>query len=386
MISYAKQTIEEDDIKQVVDVLQSDFLTQGPKVPEFESAVAEYCNVKYCIAVNSATSALHLACLALGLSEKDFAWTVPLTFVASANAFRYCGARVDFVDIDPVTALISVTALRDKLAFAAQQNQLPKVLMVVHYSGSVCDMKAIHSLCQQYDVKIIEDASHAIGARYEEQRVGSCQYSDICVFSFHPVKIITSAEGGMLTSKDERIARRLNRLRCHGIYREAEQPNAPWLYEQRELGFNYRMSDIHAALGVSQLCKIDNFIVKRNTQAKYYHEKLSKLPLTLIDIPERVYSAWHLYVIRLDTDVSLNREQLFNALLKVGIRPQVHYIPVHTQPYYQELGFAWGDFPVAEAFYENCLSLPLYPSLSIEEQDYVIAQLTLILEKETNKA
>lgn len=385
MISYAKQSLDDDDIQQVVDVLQSDFLTQGPKVPEFESKVAEYCGARFGVAVNSATSALHLACLALGLSKGDIAWTVPLTFVASANAFRYCGADVDFVDIDSATGLICIDALNAKLAGAARANKLPKVLTVVHYSGSVCDMQPIHALCEQYNVRIVEDASHAIGAGYQGQHVGNCQFSDICVFSFHPVKIITSAEGGLLTCNSEAMAKKLVALRGHGIYRSSDSPNEPWLYEQQDLGFNYRMSDIHAALGLSQLTKIDHFIELRNKQANYYHQKLSQLPLQRLDTPSNVYSAWHLYVIRTTPDTGVSREQLFKSLCKVGIRPQVHYIPVHTQPYFQALGFRWGDFPQAEAFYKRCLSIPLYPSLSSQEQDYVIEQLTHILVAENNQ-
>lgn len=384
MISYAKQSIDEEDVQHVVEVLTSDFLTQGPQVPAFESAVAKYCGAAHAVAVNSATSALHLACLALGLSEGDIGWTVPLTFVASANAFRYCGAKVDFVDVNASNGLICVDALKAKLQQAHTSGCLPRVLTVVHYAGSVCDMQRIHELCDQYSVKIIEDASHAIGARYKGLPVGQCQFSDICVFSFHPVKIITSAEGGMLTCKEQSLADKLIALRGHGIYRSHAAQDEPWLYEQMDLGFNYRMSDIHAALGLSQLGKIDQFIKRRNEQAAFYHEKLSHLPLTLLQTPEGVYSAWHLYVVRVNNASRVARKELFSELAKVGIRPQVHYIPVHTQPYYQALGFSWGDYPNAEAFYNSCITIPLYPSLSGQEQNYVIEQLTRILVKETN--
>lgn len=384
MISYAKQSIDEEDVQHVVEVLTSDFLTQGPQVPAFESAVAKYCGAAHAVAVNSATSALHLACLALGLSEGDIGWTVPLTFVASANAFRYCGAKVDFVDVNASNGLICVDALKTKLQQAHASGCLPRVLTVVHYAGSVCDMQRIHELCGQYNVKIIEDASHAIGARYKDLPVGQCQFSDICVFSFHPVKIITSAEGGMLTCKEQSLADKLIALRGHGIYRSHAAQDEPWLYEQMDLGFNYRMSDIHAALGLSQLGKIDQFIERRNEQAAFYHEKLSQLPLTLLQTPEGVYSAWHLYVVRVNNASKVARKELFSELAKVGIRPQVHYIPVHTQPYYQALGYSWGDYPNAEAFYNSCITIPLYPSLSGQEQNYVIEQLTRILVKETN--
>lgn len=385
MITYAKQSVDDKDVQHVIDVLTSDFLTQGPKVPEFESAVAGYCKANFAIAVNSATSALHLACLALGMSEGDIGWTVPLTFVASANAFRYCGASVDFVDVDPSSGLISVAALQQKLITAKAKGCLPKVLTVVHYSGNVCDMQSIHELCLQYDVKIIEDASHAIGAVYQGQPVGNCAFSDLCVFSFHPVKIITSAEGGMLTCKDQALADKLVALRGHGIYRPEEPNCEPWLYEQLTLGFNYRMSDLHAALGLSQMAKIDQFIDARNQQAAYYQEKLAALPLKLLHVCSRVRSAWHLFVIQVTDNSSVSRRELFDALVAAGIRPQVHYIPVHTQPYYQTLGFSWGDYPNAENFYKNCLTIPLYPSLSGHEQDYVIEQLTQILVSETNQ-
>lgn len=385
MIPYGRQNITQDDVDAVVEVLRSDWLTQGPKVPEFEQRVADYCGAAHAVAVNSATSALHIACMALDVGPGDIVWTSPNTFVASANCARYCGAEVDFVDIDPNTWNLCPTRLAEKLANAKQQNRLPKVVIPVHLCGQSCDMAAIHALAQQYGFRIIEDASHAIGGRYRNEPVGNCRYSDITVFSFHPVKIITTAEGGMALTQDPELAERMSRLRTHGITKDPAQmqtiPTGPWYYEQLELGYNYRMTDLQAALGMSQLERLDAFVTKRNTLAQRYNELLGDLPLRLPQIIDDAYSSWHLYPVRLRLDeINRTHREVFEALRGAGIGVNLHYMPVHLQPYYQALGFEEGMFPEAEAYGRDAISLPMYPGLTDEQQESVIKALAVSLE------
>lgn len=376
LIPYGRQDIGEADIKAVEAVLRSDWLTQGPKVPEFERAVADYCGANHAVAVNSATSALHIACLALGLGESDVLWTSPNTFVASANCARYCGADVDFVDIDPHTYNMSVAALIAKLEYAEKYGRLPKVVVPVHFAGQSCEMMQIKELSEQYGFCILEDAAHAIGGKYRGEPIGSCRYSDITVFSFHPVKIITTGEGGMALTNDPELARRMERLRGHGITREeglmTEKPHGVWFYQQIELGFNYRMTDIQAVLGLSQLQRLDIFIHQRQKLSQIYRERLRLLQLQLPWQHPDTDSSWHLYVILVD---KLDRCQLVEYLMKAKVNCNVHYIPVHTQPYYRKLGFKLGDFPVAEQFYETALTLPLHCRLTLEQQDFIIKRL-----------
>ena len=383
IIPYGRQEITKADVDAVVEVLNSDFLTQGPKVPCFERRVAEYCSAKYGVAVNSATSALHLACLALGLGADDWLWTSPITFVASANCGLYCGAQVDFVDIDPRTYNLCPIALEKKLIEAEKSGRLPKILVPVHLSGQSCEMQKIYRLGQKYGFKIIEDASHAIGGRYKDEFIGSCRYSDITVFSFHPVKIITTAEGGMAVTNDAALYERMSLLRSHGITRDRDKltsDDGPWYYEQIDLGFNYRMTDVQAALGVSQMTRPDEYIARRDVLAKRYDKHLSNLDLTLPWQHPDGHSAWHLYIIRLQCKkISKTHRQIFEALRTQDIGVNLHYIPVHTQPYYQRLGFVKGDFPLAEKYYEEAISLPIYPGLKKEHQDRVIDNLSAIL-------
>ena len=381
MIPYGRQSISDEDIQAVVDTLKSDFLTQGPAVPAFEQALASYCNVPYAVAVNSATSALHIACLALDVKAGDRVWTSPISFVASANCALYCGALVDFVDVEPDTGLMSVKALAAKLQQAATNNTLPKVLIPVHLAGHSCAMQQIATLCQPYGIRIIEDASHSVGGSYLQQKIGSCQFSDITVFSFHPVKIITTAEGGVALTKDLTLAARMQLLRSHGITRNpddmTEVSHGPWYYQQVELGLNYRMTDLQAALGLSQLKKLDAFVAKRLEAVARYRSLLQNLPL---DLPEECpagQSAWHLYIIKLHDEN--RRLAVFEALRSAGIGVNVHYIPIHTQPYYQKLGFQWGDFPQAEAFYSRIISLPLYADLTAEQQQQVASALNVAI-------
>jgi UDP-4-amino-4,6-dideoxy-N-acetyl-beta-L-altrosamine transaminase len=373
MIPYGRQSISDDDIQAVVDTLKSDFLTQGPAVPAFEQALASYCNVPYAVAVNSATSALHIACLALDVKAGDRVWTSPISFVASSNCALYCGATVDFVDVEPDTGLMSVRALAAKLQQAAINNTLPKVLIPVHLAGHSCAMQQISTLCKPYGIRIIEDASHSIGGRYLQQKIGSCQFSDITVFSFHPVKIITTAEGGMALTKDLTLAARMQLLRSHGITRNpddmTEVSHGPWYYQQVELGLNYRMTDLQAALGLSQLKQLDAFVGKRLEAVERYSHLLQNLPLGLPEECPAGQSAWHLYIIKLQDEN--RRLAVFEALRSAGIGVNVHYIPIHTQPYYQKLGFQWGDFPQAEAFYSRIISLPLYADITAEQQQQV---------------
>lgn len=380
MIPYGQHSIDEADIDAVLDTLKSRLITQGPTVNAFEQAISQRVKSRYAVATSSATAALHITCLAMGLSSNDIAWTVPLTFVASANAIKYCGAKVDFVDINLSDGCICIQSLEEKLLNAQQKNTLPKLLIVVHYSGISCDMEPIANLCKPFGIKIIEDASHAIGGTYKEFPVGSCRYSDATVFSFHPVKIITSGEGGMITTNDKALHEKLKLYASHGITKDANKLTEnmpPWYYEQHLLGFNYRMSDIHAALGLSQLKKLDSFIESRHKQADKYITELKELPITFLNVPDDVKSSWHIFVIKLDKDAPITRETLYIELQKSNVGCQVHYIPVHWQPYYQGIGFKKGDFKKTECFYNVCLSLPIYPSL--KEQDYVIKALKNLL-------
>ena len=383
-IPYGKQNINQEDIDAVVAVLQSDFLTQGPQVPLLEKSVADLVGAQHALAVNSATSALHIACLALGLGEGDILWTSPITFVASSNCALYCGATVDFVDIDPQTYNMSIAALRTKLAAAKRVQKLPKIVIPVHLCGQPCDMAEIHALSQEYGFKVIEDASHAIGGKYKNTNIGSCHYSDITVFSFHPVKIITTAEGGMAVTNDAKLAQQMDLFRSHGVTRNPElmtkAPEGPWYYQQVALGYNYRMTELQAALGVSQLHRLQEFVSKRHQIAQQYDELLQDLPIVLpYQLPE-TYSGLHLYVIQLKLDaISKTRQEVFEALRAKNIGVNVHYIPVHTQPVYQDIGFKAGDFPKAEAYYEAAISLPMYPDLSDEQMGYIYQTLKEVL-------
>lgn len=385
MIPYGRQDVNQADIDVVVEVLRSDFLTNGPAIPTFEKAVANYCNVEYSVAVNSATSALHIACLALGVGKGDLVWTTPITFVASANCALYCGAAVDFVDIDPQTYNLSVDCLKEKLKYAENKGHLPKVVIPVHLCGQSCNMEDIFALSQQYGFSIIEDASHAIGGRYQNAPIGNCRYSDITVFSFHPVKIITTGEGGMAVSNDQQLTEKMLLLRSHGITRDknlmTHQSDGPWYYQQITLGFNYRMTDIQAALGISQLQRLGQFIAKRHDIARKYNQSFDGLPITLpYQLPE-THSAFHLYVIRLSQGATISHHEIFEQLRSQGIGANLHYIPVHTQPFYEEMGFKVGDFPNSERYYQEAISLPIYPTLTEADQYKVISTLKEVFAK-----
>jgi UDP-4-amino-4,6-dideoxy-N-acetyl-beta-L-altrosamine transaminase len=386
MIPYGRQDVSESDIQAVVDVLRSDFLTQGPAVPAFEKSIADYCGAKHAVALNSATSALHIACLALGVGNDDIVWTTPITFVASANCALYCGALVDFVDIDPLTYNLSVERLAEKLAVAENTGKLPKVLIPVHLSGQPCDMESIYALSQKYGFKIIEDASHAIGGKYKGEAIGNCRYSDITVFSFHPVKIITTAEGGIALTNDLKLAKRMQLLRSHGITRDVDEmthaSDGPWYYQQIELGYNYRMTDMQAALGLSQMSRLDEFVTKRHAIAKRYDKLLADLPVKTPWQHADCYSGLHLYVIRLKLDeIKQTHRQVFEALREAGVGVNLHYIPVYRQPYYERLGFKAGYCPNAEQYYAEAISLPMYFGLTAEQQDKVIAVLSEAIAK-----
>ena len=377
MIPYGKQDIDQLDIDSIVNVLQSDYLTQGPQVPIFEEVVSNYCHAKYGVALNSATSALHTACLALGLSKGDYLWTSPNTFVASANCGIYCGARVDFVDIDPLTYNLSAVNLEKKLIQAKKNNKLPKIVIPTHFAGQSCDMKKIFLLSQKYGFKIIEDASHAIGGSYLNKKIGNCEYSDITVFSFHPVKIITTAEGGLATTNNKKLFERMQLFRSHGVTRDpklmTKEIEGAWYYQQVNIGFNYRMTELQAALGVSQMRRIDSFIENRNILKNRYDKLLANLPLIRPYQSKDNYSAMHLYPIQIDRrNTKVSRHYLFDSLRSGGIGVNVHYIPVHTQPYYLELGFSKGDFPESENYYSNAISLPLFSQMTFNEQDIVV--------------
>jgi UDP-4-amino-4,6-dideoxy-N-acetyl-beta-L-altrosamine transaminase len=380
MIPYGRQEITEADLEAVASVLRSDFLTQGPAVPNFEAAVAARVGAAHGVAVNSATSALHIACLALDLQPGDWLWTTPVTFLASANCGRYCGANVDFVDIDPRTYNMSPEALERKLKRAQAEGRLPKVVVPVHLCGQPCEMERIHELGARYGFRIIEDASHAIGGRYRGEPVGNCRYSDITVFSFHPVKIITTAEGGMAMTNDPQLARRMERLRSHGMTRDpadmTHAPDGPWYYQQLELGFNYRLTDVQAALGLSQLQRLESYVARRHEIARRYDALLAELPVVVPWQHPDGFSGLHLYVVRLPVDGRHpGHGQVFESLRASGIGVNLHYIPVHLQPYYQALGFRPGDFPEAERYYREAISLPMYSSLTDAQQDQVVSGL-----------
>jgi UDP-4-amino-4,6-dideoxy-N-acetyl-beta-L-altrosamine transaminase len=380
-IPYGRQSISEDDVRAVAEVLRSDFLTQGPAVPAFEEAVKSHCGAAHAVAVNSATSALHLACLALDIGTDDLVWTSPVTFVASANCVLYCGARVDFVDIDPKTLNISVEKLASKLDRTARAGEkLPKAVIAVDMCGQSCDMAAIHALAERYGFKVIEDASHAVGGRYRNHPVGNCQYSDIVIFSFHPVKIITTGEGGMALTNAPDLAKKMQLLRSHGITRDTSEMTSPsegaWYYQQIALGFNYRMTDIQAALGSSQMRHLEEWVSRRHVLAAQYDEALARLPLILPRQHHDTYSAWHLYVIQVSDEAPMSRSEMFAALRSDGIGVNVHYIPVHMQPFYRKLGFKPGDFPAAEDYYSRAISIPMYSSMSDPDQRFVIDQIS----------
>ncbi len=380
MIPYGRQDINDEDINAVIEVLQSDWITQGPAIGRFEESLSKLCMVEHSVAVNNATSALHMACLALGLGEDDYLWTSPITFVASSNCGIYCGAKIDFVDIDSRTYNMNMNALESKLIKAEQERRLPKIVIPVHFSGQSCDMSALQVLSKRFGFCVIEDASHAIGGQYRNKPVGSCHYSDITVFSFHPVKIITTGEGGIATTNDSEIAEKMRRLRSHGITREptlmVNNTQDPWYYEQIDLGYNFRMTDIQAALGASQMNRLDAFINRRRELVARYDTLLASFPIITPHENSDTSSAWHLYVIRLKLkEIEPDRRQVFESMRSLGIGVNVHYIPVHTQPYYYSLGFRPGMFPEAEQYYSEAISLPLFPTMTDQQQDKVISAL-----------
>lgn len=384
MIHYGRQDVNEADIEAVTAILRSDFLTQGPAIERFERVVADYCGAKYAVAVSNATSALHIACLAAGLGAGDILWTSPITFVASANCGRYCGAAVDFVDIDEKTYNMSADALEDKLRQAKKEHRLPKIVVPVHLAGQSCDMAHIHALAQQYGFCVIEDAAHALGATYRGECVGSCQFSDMTVFSFHAVKIITTGEGGMVLTNRKELYERLVLYRSHGITRDAAQmthaPDGPWYYQQTALGFNYRMTDIQAALGCSQMDRLEAFVARRRYLAKRYDTLLQDLPLYTPQQSPDTDSSWHIYVVRLALDrVKKSKKQIFAEMKTRGVNLNLHYIPVHTQPYYERLGHRAEDCPAAMQYYAEALTLPLHVQLMDEQQDEVADALHEVL-------
>ena len=384
MIPYGCQDISEDDIHAVMEVLRSDWLTQGPSIERFEHEVARYCGAQYAVAVSSATAALHIACLAAGLKPGDALWTSPNTFVASANCALYCGARPDFIDIDPRTYNISIEALEEKLAQANEQGTLPKLVIPVHFAGQSCDMARIAVLSKHYGFAVIEDASHAIGGRYGDTKVGSCAFSEMTVFSFHPVKIVTTGEGGMVLTNNKALYEHLLRLRSHGITRDQslmeDEADGAWFYQQIELGFNYRMTDLQAALGVSQMARLDAFVERRHYLAQRYNTLLRECSLTLPTVMPSAHSSFHLYIVRLHLNkLKKTRRQIFDDLRQREIGVNVHYIPVHTQPYYRRMGFKHGDFPAAEQYYREAISLPLFYGLTDAQQDQVVAAVREVL-------
>jgi UDP-4-amino-4,6-dideoxy-N-acetyl-beta-L-altrosamine transaminase len=386
MIPYGRQDISQEDIDAVVEVLRSDFLTQGPVVPEFEKVVASYAGAKHAVAVSSATSALHISCLALEVGPGDLVWTSPITFVASANCALYCGADVDFVDIDPRTYNLSVSCLAEKLEQAKRNGRLPKVVIPVHLSGQPCEMEAIHALSVKYGFRVIEDASHAIGGSYRGEKVGSCRYSDITVFSFHPVKIVTTGEGGMALANDPVLAAKMRKLRSHGITSTPSEMDARpedelWNYQQVGLGFNYRLTDIQAALGLSQMRRLDEFVLARNELAERYAKLLVDMPLTTPEQLLATRSSYHLYIIRLKVqEMTKTQSEVFRELHQRKILVNLHYIPVYLQPYYRELGFKPGMYPESERYFKEAMSIPLYPGLSQEQQDKVVEALAVVLQ------
>lgn len=384
MIPYGRQDINQADIDAVVDVLKSDWLTQGPVVPRFEQAVASLVGARYAIASNSATSSLHLACLALGVGSGDYVWTSPVSFVASANCARYCGASVAFVDVDIDTGNMSIDALAAMLAKAEQDGTLPKVVIPVHLAGQSCDMEAIGALANRYGFSVIEDASHAIGGRYKDQPIGNCRFSDIVIFSFHPVKVVTSGEGGMAVTNNERLAERMALLRSHGITRDTDamknKPDGPWYYEQIELGYNYRMTELQAALGCSQMDRLAGFVSRRHEIARVYEDRLSGLPLSFLRQQPWSYSAYHLFVIMLDLErTRKSRLEVFEQLRSGGIGVNLHYIPIYRQPDFQRFGQLAEHFPNAEAYYARAISIPMYAGLTAERQEEVISVIRGVL-------
>ncbi len=384
MIPYAKQSISEKDIEAVVQVLRSDFITQGPVVNQFETAIAQYCQAQYAIAVSSGTAALHLACRALGIGQGDIVWTSPNTFVASANCVLYCGASIDFIDIDPHTYNISIAVLKQKLETARENDRLPAAIIPVHFAGQSCDMEAIYHLSQEYGFKIIEDAAHALGGEYNNHRIGSCRYSDITIFSLHPAKMITAGEGGLLLTNSSSLAEQAVLLRTHGITRDPSlmegESHGLWYYQQTELGYNYRITDIQAALGLSQLQRLNEFVSRRSKIAERYNRLLSALPLNIPQQYKSCQSSWHLYVICLQLNkLNKNRKEIFDELRKKNIGVHVHYIPVHTQPFFKNIGFKEQDFPESVAYYQKAITLPIYVDLSDEIVDYIVGTLSEIL-------
>ena len=381
MIFYGRQSINSNDIQAVEDVLKSDFLTQGPMIECFENSVAEYCGAKYAVAVSNGTAALHIACLAAGLGEGDLLWTSPITFVASANCARYCGADVDFVDIDANTYNMSVETLEEKLRSA---KRIPKIVVPVHLAGQSCDMKRIHKLAQEYGFMVMEDACHAMGADYLGKKVGCCEFSDMTVFSFHPVKIVTSGEGGMILTNSEELYQRLQLFRSHGITRNqglmTHGTDGPWYYQQLELGFNYRMTDIQAALGYSQMKRVDAFVTRRRELAARYERLLADLPVRTPQVLKEAVPSWHIYVVRVDfSQVKKSKQQIFQEMRERGIALNLHYIPVHTQPYYEELGHRSAECPVAMEYYDEAMTLPLYYDLTEEQQDRIVEALRSVV-------
>jgi len=383
MIPYGRQDITQDDIDAVIKVLKSDFLTQGPVVPDFENKIANHVGVDHSVAFNSATSALHAACLALDLGPGDLLWTSPISFVASANCGLYCGAKIDFIDINPQTFNICPLELEKKLIIAKKLKNLPKVLVLVHMCGHPSDLEEISTLAKKYKVRLIEDASHAVGAKYKNKRIGSCFYSDITIFSFHPVKIITTGEGGMALTNIPELAEKMTLSRTHGITRDVNkmsQNDGPWYYQQIGLGFNYRMTDIQAALGITQCERLDSYVAKRNEIANFYNKALSSLPVKTPVIQKDSYSSYHLYIVRLNLKaICSSHHEVFVKLRELGIGVNLHYIPIHLHPYYQNLGFQKGDFPNAEIFYSEAISLPMFPSISDESMQEVVNKLELSL-------
>jgi UDP-4-amino-4,6-dideoxy-N-acetyl-beta-L-altrosamine transaminase len=377
MIPYGRQSISQDDIDAVVSVLNSDFLTQGPAVPSFENAVKKIVESKFAIAVNSATSALHLACLSLGVGKGDLVWTSAITFVASANCALYCGASVDFIDIEERTYNLCVNSLEDKLTKAKTAGKLPKVVIPVHLCGQSCDMERIYQLSLKYGFKIIEDASHSIGGRYHDNPIGSCEFSHVSVFSFHPVKIITSAEGGMCTTNDPVLAKKISLLRTHGITRDQRElvnnSEGPWYYEQISLGFNYRMTDLQAALGLSQLDRLEQFISKRNLIADRYIDDFNNSKIIFQKVTENTLSAYHLFVIQIEEiDAARSKKEIFEELREMGINVNLHYMPVYRHPYYQSLNsFKFEDFPNAERYYSTAISIPIFPDLDEKDRLHI---------------
>lgn len=385
MIPYSRQNINDEDINAVINVLKSDWLTQGPVIKQFEYAVAEYCGAKYAVAVSNGTAALHIACLAAGLGKDALLLTSPNTFIASANCALYCGAKPDFVDIDPLTYNMSIDAMEAKLSKAKKNGYLPKIVIPVHFAGQSCEMDRIYHLSKKYKFTVIEDACHAIGGSYKGTKIGSCKFSDMTVFSFHPVKIITTGEGGMVLTNNKDFYQRLTRLKTHGITKDfksmEKESEGHWYYQQIELGMNYRITDIQAALGLSQLRRIDKFVSRRRELAQRYNELLSDFPLILPWQHKDTFSAFHLYIVRLRLDkIKKSRREVFEELRQKGIGVNVHYIPVHTQPFYQKLGFKWGDFPHAENYYKEAISIPIYYGLTNENQDFVISTLRNVLQ------